>query len=90
MRPPDPKQELAAAFISNCAAKSIRLYALDALSASLDVHSYGGCRHNADTAQPKSAVLRKYHFSLAFENSQVAALAPPVSAVPSTGNGTLM
>ena len=73
MRPPDPKQEAVAAFISNCAADSFRLDALDRLAASLDVHSFGRCRNNADTVEPKGNVLRKYRFSLAFENSQVTA-----------------
>ena len=73
MRPPEAKRHQVAAFISNCRAASFRLAALEQLLANpaLEVHSYGRCAKNADTAEDKAAVLRRYHFSLAFENSQV-------------------
>ena len=71
MKPLAPKQEDVAAFISNCAAKSFRLQALEALRANLSVHSYGRCMHNKDTSEPKPNVLQRYRFTLAFENSQV-------------------
>ena len=71
MRPPEAKQEQVAAFISNCRAASFRLAALEQLSGLLDVHSYGRCSRTSDTREDKNVVLRRYHFSLAFENSQV-------------------
>ncbi len=71
MKPLVPKEADVVAFISNCGAKSFRLQALEALSANFTVHSYGRCLHNVDTRDPKADVLRRYKFTLAFENSQV-------------------
>ena len=49
MAPLQPKTEnaLAAAFISNCAARNFRLQALEALEkAGIKIDSYGGCHRN--------------------------------------------
>lgn len=73
MRPPEPKQEAAAAFISNCNSRSFRLAALEQLSELLPVHSFGLCLRSNQTQERKVDVLRRYHFALAFENSQVGA-----------------
>ncbi|KAF6145806.1 hypothetical protein GIB67_016255 [Kingdonia uniflora] len=51
MAPPQPKTEsaLAAAFISNCAARNFRLQALEKLEKSnIKIDSYGGCHRNRD------------------------------------------
>lgn len=51
MAPVQPKTEtaLAAAFISNCAARNFRLQALEALEKSnIKIDSYGGCHRNRD------------------------------------------
>ena len=71
MRPPEAKQEAAAAFISNCNSRTFRLAALQQLSELLPVHSFGACLRSNQTLEPKVAALRRYHFALAFENSQV-------------------
>lgn len=71
MKPVVPKTGEVAAFISNCNAKNFRLQALQALSANFSVHSYGACLRNIDTGEPKAEVLRRYKFTVAFENSQV-------------------
>ncbi|XP_016650933.1 PREDICTED: glycoprotein 3-alpha-L-fucosyltransferase A-like isoform X1 [Prunus mume] len=73
MAPVQPKTEtaLAAAFISNCGARNFRLQALEALeSAKIKIDSYGGCHRNRDgKAVDKVETLKRYKFSLAFENS---------------------
>jgi hypothetical protein len=72
MAPVKRKNADAAAFISNCWAQSFRLDAVRQLSAMLTVHSYGACLQNADTGgASKEDTLPYYHFTLAFENSQV-------------------
>jgi hypothetical protein len=71
MRPLAEKGADIAAFISNCGAKSFRLKALEMLSNNLTVDSYGRCFNNKATSDPKTDVLTRYKFSLAFENSQV-------------------
>ena len=72
MAPAKEKNADAAAFISNCNAQSFRLDALRQLSMALGVHSYGACERNADTGEvSKEDTLPYYHFTLAFENSQV-------------------
>lgn len=51
MAPVEPKTEsaLAAAFISNCAARNFRLQALIGLeNANIKIDSYGGCHRNRD------------------------------------------
>ncbi|KAG7011652.1 putative fucosyltransferase-like protein [Cucurbita argyrosperma subsp. argyrosperma] len=72
MAPVQPKTEpaLAAAFISNCGARNFRLQALEALE-KLDVKidSYGSCHRNRDGRVDKVETLKRYKFSLAFENS---------------------
>ncbi|KAF7810969.1 glycoprotein 3-alpha-L-fucosyltransferase A [Senna tora] len=73
MGPVQPKTEgaLAAAFISNCGARNFRLQALEALEkADIKIDSYGGCHRNRDgRAVDKVEALKRYKFSLAFENS---------------------
>ncbi|ONH91606.1 hypothetical protein PRUPE_8G126200 [Prunus persica] len=72
MAPVQPKTEtaLAAAFISNCGARNFRLQALEALeSAKIKIDSYGGCHRNRDGKVDKVETLKRYKFSLAFENS---------------------
>ncbi|KAI3445981.1 hypothetical protein Pfo_002646 [Paulownia fortunei] len=72
MAPVQPKTEnaLAAAFISNCGARNFRLQALVALeNANVKIDSYGGCHRNRDGRVDKVETLRRYKFSLAFENS---------------------
>ncbi|KAM1457489.1 hypothetical protein ACFX13_035515 [Malus domestica] len=73
MAPVQPKTEtaLAAAFISNCGALNFRLQALEALEgANIKIDSYGGCHRNRDgKAVDKVETLKRYKFSLAFENS---------------------
>ncbi|GKD55204.1 glycoprotein 3-alpha-L-fucosyltransferase A, partial [Tanacetum coccineum] len=69
MAPVQPKTEkaLAAAFISNWAA---RLQALEGLEkAIVKIDSYGGCHRNRDGNVNKVEALKRYTFSLAFENS---------------------
>ncbi len=70
--PPVPakeKENVAAAFISNCGARSFRLHALEALQAAdITVHSHGRCANNMPNAD-KDELLPKIKFSLAFENS---------------------
>ncbi|KAL0387021.1 UNVERIFIED_CONTAM: putative fucosyltransferase-like protein [Sesamum radiatum] len=71
MAPVQPKTEsaLAAAFISNCGARNFRLQALVALeNANITIDSYGGCHHNRDGRVDKVKTLKRYKFSLAFEN----------------------
>ncbi|KAJ8763580.1 hypothetical protein K2173_002463 [Erythroxylum novogranatense] len=72
MAPVQPKTEkaLAAAFISNCGARNFRLQALDALERSkIKIDSYGACHRNRDGKVDKVETLKRYKFSLAFENS---------------------
>ncbi|KAG7577840.1 Glycosyl transferase family 10 [Arabidopsis thaliana x Arabidopsis arenosa] len=72
MAPVHPKTEkaLAAAFISNCAARNFRLQALEALmEANVKIDSYGGCHRNRDGSVEKVEALKHYKFSLAFENT---------------------
>ncbi|KAK1423830.1 hypothetical protein QVD17_19139 [Tagetes erecta] len=72
MGPVQPKTEkaLAAAFISNCAARNFRLQALEGLEKSnIKIDSYGGCHRNRDGNVNKVEALKRYKFSLAFENS---------------------
>ncbi|XAR72904.1 Glycoprotein 3-alpha-L-fucosyltransferase [Bertholletia excelsa] len=72
MAPLQPKTEkaLAAAFISNCNANNFRLQALEALEkAGIRIDSYGGCHRNRDGRVDKVETLKRYKFSLAFENS---------------------
>ncbi|KAK6135708.1 hypothetical protein DH2020_030547 [Rehmannia glutinosa] len=72
MAPVQPKTEkaLAAAFISNCGARNFRLQALIALeNANIKIDSYGGCHRNRDGKVDKVKTLKRYKFSLAFENS---------------------
>ncbi|XP_031282316.1 glycoprotein 3-alpha-L-fucosyltransferase A-like isoform X2 [Pistacia vera] len=72
MAPVQPKNEsaLAAAFISNCGARNFRLQALEALEkANIKIDSYGGCHRNHDGRVDKVETLKRYKFSLAFENS---------------------
>ncbi|XP_015058382.1 glycoprotein 3-alpha-L-fucosyltransferase A-like [Solanum pennellii] len=72
MAPVQPKTEnaLAAAFISNCGARNFRLQALEALErANIRIDSYGSCHRNKDGRVNKVEALKRYKFSLAFENS---------------------
>lgn len=72
MAPVQPKTEsaLAAAFISNCGARNFRLQALEALEKeNVKIDSYGGCHRNRDGRVDKVETLKRYKFSLAFENS---------------------
>ncbi|KAL9415154.1 hypothetical protein AB3S75_043432 [Citrus x aurantiifolia] len=72
MAPVQPKTEsaLAAAFISNCGARNFRLQALEALEKeNVKIDSYGGCHRNRDGNVEKVETLKRYKFSLAFENS---------------------
>nr|XP_043622801.1 glycoprotein 3-alpha-L-fucosyltransferase A [Erigeron canadensis] len=72
MAPVQPKTEkaLAAAFISNCAARNFRLQALEGLEKSnIKIDSYGGCHRNRNGNVNKVEALKRYKFSLAFENS---------------------
>ncbi|KNA06667.1 hypothetical protein SOVF_178890 [Spinacia oleracea] len=72
MAPVQPKTEsaLAAAFISNCGARNFRLQALEGLEKSgMKIDSYGGCHRNRDGRVDKVETLKRYRFSLAFENS---------------------
>lgn len=72
MAPVQPKTEkaLAAAFISNCGARNFRLQALDGLERSnINIDSYGNCHRNHDGRVDKVKTLKRYKFSLAFENS---------------------
>ncbi|XP_019157852.1 PREDICTED: glycoprotein 3-alpha-L-fucosyltransferase A-like isoform X2 [Ipomoea nil] len=72
MAPLQPKTEkaLAAAFISNCGGRNFRLPAFEALvSANISIDSYGRCYHNKDGNVNKVEALKRYKFSLAFENS---------------------
>ncbi|KAL5541084.1 hypothetical protein UlMin_043370 [Ulmus minor] len=71
MAPIQPKTEkaLAAAFISNCGARNFRLQALEALEKHIKIDSYGNCHRNHDGRVDKVETLKRYKFSLAFENS---------------------
>ncbi|XP_063940015.1 glycoprotein 3-alpha-L-fucosyltransferase A isoform X2 [Daucus carota subsp. sativus] len=72
MAPLQPKTEnaLAAAFISNCVAHNLRLQALEGLkAANITVDSYGACYRTRDGDVNKVDTLKRYKFSLAFENS---------------------
>ncbi|KAK4783950.1 hypothetical protein SAY86_018318 [Trapa natans] len=72
MAPVEPKTEkaIAAAFISNCEARNFRLQALETLEkAKIEIDSYGNCHRNHDGQVDKVETLKRYKFSLAFENS---------------------
>ncbi|ERM93474.1 hypothetical protein AMTRI_Chr04g247480 [Amborella trichopoda] len=72
MAPVQPKTEKspAAAFISNCGARNFRLEALELLEKmNIQIDSYGGCHRNHDGRVDKVKALKRYKFSLAFENS---------------------
>ncbi|URD88797.1 glycoprotein 3-alpha-L-fucosyltransferase [Musa troglodytarum] len=72
MSPMQQKTEeaLAAAFISNCGAHNFRLQALDMLEElGIKIDSYGSCHRNRDGNVNKVETLKRYKFSLAFENS---------------------
>ncbi|MBA0716989.1 hypothetical protein Golax_004839 [Gossypium laxum] len=72
MAPVMPKTEKAhaAAFISNCGARNFRLEALVGLEkANIKIDSYGSCHRNRDGNVDKVETLKRYKFSLAFENS---------------------
>ncbi|MBA0606038.1 hypothetical protein Godav_018555 [Gossypium davidsonii] len=72
MAPVIPKSEkaLAAAFISNCMASNFRLEALMELEKeNIKIDSYGRCHKNRDERVDKVEILKRYKFSLAFENS---------------------
>lgn len=72
MAPVQPKTEkaLAAAFISNCGARNFRLQSLEKLEQSgISIDSYGGCHNNRNGNVDKVETLKRYKFSLAFENS---------------------
>nr|GEU88302.1 glycoprotein 3-alpha-L-fucosyltransferase A-like [Tanacetum cinerariifolium] len=62
MAPVQPKTEkaLAAAFISNCAARNFRLQALEGLEkANVKIDSYGGCHRNRDGNVKKVEALKR-------------------------------
>ncbi|KAK8636435.1 hypothetical protein V6N13_124181 [Hibiscus sabdariffa] len=60
----------APAFISNCGARNFRLEALVGLEkANIKIDSYGGYHRNRDGNVDKVEALKRYKFSLAFENS---------------------
>ena len=64
------KEDIAAAFISNCGAQSFRLKALEGLMANgVTVHSHGRCANNVPDTK-KDDLLPTIKFSLAFENSE--------------------
>ncbi|KHF99053.1 Glycoprotein 3-alpha-L-fucosyltransferase A -like protein [Gossypium arboreum] len=72
MAPVIPKSEkaLAAAFISNCIACNFRLEALLELEKeNIKIDSYGLCHRNREGGVDKVEILKRYKFSLAFENS---------------------
>uniref|UniRef100_A0A1J3GLR0 Fucosyltransferase n=1 Tax=Noccaea caerulescens TaxID=107243 RepID=A0A1J3GLR0_NOCCA len=72
MAPVQPKTEkaIAAAFISNCGARNFRLQALEALmKTNIKIDSYGGCHRNRGGKVDKVEALKRYKFSLAFENT---------------------
>ncbi|XP_072991377.1 putative fucosyltransferase-like protein [Typha latifolia] len=72
MAPLHPKTEvaLAAAFISNCGARNFRLQALEMLEKlDIKIDSYGSCHRTREGRVDKVTTLRRYKFSLAFENS---------------------
>lgn len=72
MAPIEQKTEeaLAAAFISNCGARNFRLQALEMLEKlNIKIDSYGSCHRNRDGRVDKVKALKRYKFSLAFENS---------------------
>lgn len=72
MAPVQPKTDkaMAAAFISNCAARNFRLQALKRLkSSNVKVDSYGSCLGNRDGNVDKVETLERYRFSLSFENA---------------------
>ncbi|GMJ09780.1 fucosyltransferase 12 [Hibiscus trionum] len=72
MAPVIPKTEkaLAAAFISNCAARNFRIRTLVGLEKeNIKIDSYGKCHGNHDGKVNKVETLKRYKFSLAFENT---------------------
>ncbi|KAJ3677014.1 hypothetical protein LUZ60_002738 [Juncus effusus] len=72
MAPVSPKTEkaVAAAFISNCGARNFRLEALETLERlGVEIDSYGSCHNNKNGRVDKVQTLKRYKFSLAFENS---------------------
>lgn len=75
MEPPQHKTEkaAAAAFISNCGAKSPRLKVLEYfIQHGVPIDSFGKCAHNKEEGgkRDKMGLLRRYRFALAFENSE--------------------
>ncbi|KAI8820992.1 uncharacterized protein EV422DRAFT_48540 [Fimicolochytrium jonesii] len=69
---------LASAFISNCGARNNRKEVVEELMKYIKVDSFGACLHNQDIPDyaidlnpwdQKTAVLKRYKFNLAFENS---------------------
>jgi len=69
---------LAAVFISNCHDKIKRLQLVKQLMNYIKIDSYGKCMHNKDpisddigksNSETKMNIIRKYKFTLAFENS---------------------
>ncbi|KAL3689893.1 hypothetical protein R1sor_016202 [Riccia sorocarpa] len=66
-----PESSMAAAFISNCGAHNFRLEALEGLKKhGVTIDSYGQCLRTRDgRGVNKLQALRRYKFSLAFENS---------------------
>ncbi|CAN1192407.1 Putative fucosyltransferase-like protein [Linum perenne] len=72
MAPVEPKTEkaFAAAFISNCGSLNFRLQVLNSLvKRKIPIDSYGACHRNRDGRVNKVKTLKRYKFSLAFENS---------------------
>lgn len=72
MAPVQPKTAdgVAAAFISNCGAHNFRLQALEMLEKlEIKIDSYGSCHRNHGGDVNKVDTLKRYKFSLAFENS---------------------
>ncbi|GBG84902.1 hypothetical protein CBR_g39363 [Chara braunii] len=72
MTPPQVKDSpsAAVAFISNCAARTFRLAAIEHFqSLGVGVDSYGGCKRNKPAGADKQKTLPHYKFCLAFENS---------------------
>jgi hypothetical protein len=72
------KDVFIAAFMSNCAARNNRDKIVGHLEKHVKVHNYGSCRNNIELPPlqkgqgwvgQKLEVLRKYKFTLAFENS---------------------
>ena len=69
-----PEPAMASSFVSNCAAQSFRLRAIEALIANnVTIEQYGGCgrtRAARDGGDGKLATIARHMFTLAFENSE--------------------